>query len=72
MKLVNCWEYKKCGREKECPAYPHHGRNCFAVTGSWCGGVEQGSYFDKIRACRETCTFYKGMMDGTIDMEEAS
>ena len=72
MEFVNCWESKKCGREKECPAYPHHGRNCFAVTGSWCGGVKQGSYVDKIQKCRETCGFYKGMMDGTIDVKQAS
>ncbi len=72
MELVNCWQYKKCGREKECPAYPDHGRNCFAVTGSWCGGVEQGSCAEKIQKCRETCAFYKWIMDGTLFEKKAS
>jgi hypothetical protein len=72
MERVNCWEYKQCGREQDCPAYPHHGRNCFAVTGSMCGGVQQGSYAEKIQKCRESCDFYNGVMDGTIVDKKAS
>jgi methyl-accepting chemotaxis protein len=72
MQRINCWEFKKCGREKDCPAYPHHGRNCFAVTGSWCGGALQGSYEAKIEKCRTTCAFYQGIMDGSIDFDAAS
>ncbi|MGB6063359.1 MAG: hypothetical protein WBG50_01035 [Desulfomonilaceae bacterium] len=64
MERKNCWEFTKCGREKECPAYPKHGRNCFAVTGSMCRGQKQGTYDEKIAKCRELCAFYKEMMEG--------
>jgi hypothetical protein len=58
MNRVNCWEYKKCRKEKECPAYPNHGRICFSVTGTVCLGEVQGTYQEKIKMCRERCTFY--------------
>ncbi|MEW6114025.1 MAG: two-CW domain-containing protein [Thermodesulfobacteriota bacterium] len=64
MQLVNCWEHRKCGRERSCPAYPNHGRNCFAVTGTWCRGEEQGTYEAKIDKCRELCRFYEELMGG--------
>jgi len=52
MAAKNCWEFKKCGREnggskvKEmgvCPANPHHGRDCWMVAGTFCGGKVQGT-----------------------------
>jgi len=35
-KRVNCWEFKKCGRDKtnDCPAYPKGGRVCYLVAGT--------------------------------------
>ena len=39
---MNCWEFKKCGREKHgvkekelgrCPAFPDHGKHCARVQG---------------------------------------
>jgi hypothetical protein len=62
MERENCWEHRKCGREQGCPAYPHHGRACFAVTGTWCRGEKQGSYDEKIAKCRKVCDFYKDLM----------
>ncbi len=62
MEQSNCWEYTKCGREKHCPAYPYHGRGCFAVTGTWCRGEKQPSYDKKITRCREVCAFYQEIM----------
>jgi hypothetical protein len=62
--MGNCWEFLKCGREAGCPAYPDHGKECFAVTGTTCRGEKQGSYDDKIHKCRETCGFYGNMMCG--------
>jgi hypothetical protein len=62
--MDNCWEVTKCGRETECPAYPLHGRACFAVTATMCRGKRQGSYEAKIEKCRQECAFYKKMMDG--------
>jgi methyl-accepting chemotaxis protein len=64
MNSENCWELVKCGREEMCPAYPHHGRECFAVTATMCRGEEQGSYQEKIQKCRDECKFYKHVMGG--------
>jgi hypothetical protein len=62
MDLSQCWEFHKCGRETECPAYPNQGRNCFAVTATLCRGEQQGSYEQKIVRCRTQCQFYKEVM----------
>jgi hypothetical protein len=64
---MNCWEFKKCGRElggvkaKElgvCPAYPNHGRHCARLTGTLCGGKVQGTFAMKVGNCIQ-CDFYK-------------
>ena len=62
----SCWQILKCGRQEGCPAYPDHGRDCFAVTATMCRGEMQGSYEQKIQKCRETCEVYKGMMNGSL------
>ena len=63
----NCWELKKCGREKGgikvaemgiCPAYPGHGRDCWMVAGTFCGGKVQGTFAQKRGTCM-TCDWYK-------------
>jgi methyl-accepting chemotaxis protein len=66
MARSNCWEILKCQRESACPAYPEHGRDCFAVTATMCRGEKQGSYDEKISKCREVCNFYTGIMDGNM------
>ncbi len=65
MERQNCWEHRNCGKEKDCPAYPHHGRACFAVTGTMCRGERQPSYEGKISKCRTTCDFYKEVTGAT-------
>ena len=75
---MNCWEYKKCGREPGgtnaieqgvcpsatearvdgCNSGTNAGRACWAVTGTLCGGVVQGSYAMKLQNCA-VCDFYK-------------
>jgi len=64
---MNCWEFKKCGREaggakeKElgrCPAYPNDGKVCARVTGTLCGGKVQGTFASKVVNCM-ACDFYK-------------
>jgi hypothetical protein len=66
----NCWEHKKCGREPGgakavelgvCVAAPSHGRDCWAIAGTLCGGKVQGTSAEKIGSCR-ACEFYKGVM----------
>jgi len=63
---MNCWEFKKCGREKGghnsktlgvCPAYPDHGDNCARVAGTLCGGKVQGTFAMKIHDCLQ-CKFF--------------
>jgi hypothetical protein len=64
---MNCWEFKKCGREPGgttvdelgvCPAYPDHGRHCAKVAGTLCGGQVQGVYASKLVNCMD-CDFYQ-------------
>ncbi len=64
---MNCWEFKKCGREKGgakaaelgvCPAWPNNGRNCARTAGTLCGGKVQGSFAVKLPNCM-ACDFYK-------------
>ncbi len=69
MNPQNCWEHRGCGKEKTCPAYPDHGRACFAVTGTLCRGERQPSYESKIAKCRATCPFYKDIM-GITEWEQ--
>jgi hypothetical protein len=63
---MNCWEFKKCGREaggakaKElgvCPAYPDNGVHCAHIAGTLCGGKVQGSFAMKVATCMR-CDFY--------------
>jgi hypothetical protein len=63
---MNCWEFKKCGREsggakeKElgvCSAYPNHGVHCAHIAGTLCGGKVQGSFAMKVANCMK-CDFY--------------
>ncbi len=66
-RLLNCWEFKRCGREAGgakagefgvCPAYPDHGHDCASMAGTLCGGTVQGSFAQKISNCRQ-CEFYQ-------------
>jgi hypothetical protein len=63
---MNCWEHKKCGREKGghkaedhgiCPAYPDHGRHCARIAGTMCGGKVQGTFAVKLHNCMQ-CEYY--------------
>ena len=59
---VKCWEYMKCGRDKDCsmkcPAYPNFGRICWAVAGTFCEGKVQGTFAQKLEDCKK-CEFYQ-------------
>ncbi len=65
--LPNCWEVKKCGRQKGgvnvaefgvCPAYPDDGHKCWVKDGTFCGGKIQGAAASKIGNCRK-CEVFK-------------
>ena len=64
---MNCWEFKKCGREangvneKElgrCPAYPNKGKLCGELKGTLCGGKIKGMSAIKMEDCTR-CEFYR-------------
>ena len=68
---MNCWEYKKCGREEGgenadelgvCPAYPDHGTHCAHVAGTFCDGEVQGTFAQKTD-CRYCSFFYSNHYD---------
>ncbi len=73
---MQCWEYKKCGREANgpkvsqfgvCPAYTYKaGEACWMVAGTFCGGKEQGTFAQKEHNCMQ-CNFYK-----TFDLKHRS
>jgi hypothetical protein len=64
---VKCWEYMKCGRDKDaslkCPSYPNFGRVCWAVAGTFCEGKVQGTFAQKYENCKK-CEFYKKVRGG--------
>ncbi|MEK6583102.1 MAG: two-CW domain-containing protein [Nitrospirota bacterium] len=64
MEKINCWEYKKCGKDEtgDCPAYPRGGRACYLLAGTMGEGKVQGSFALKIGNCRE-CDFYKRLVN---------
>lgn len=64
---MDCWEFKKCGREKGgvkekelgvCPAWPDFGRFCWKMVGTFCGGKAQGTFAKKLSSC-VLCEFFK-------------
>ncbi len=64
---MNCWEFKKCGREDGgrnaaelgiCPAYPYSGNRCARIAGTLCGGKVQGTFAVKLVNCMQ-CDYYQ-------------
>ena len=59
---IKCWEFMKCGRDKDsslkCPSYPNFGRVCWAVAGTFCEGKVQGTFAQKCEDCKK-CDFYQ-------------
>lgn len=78
--LQNCWEIKKCGRERggakvkelgECVASTEGlGHSCWAIAGTLCGGKVQGTVAQKEQNCM-ACDVYKlyQRMSGTHGKE---
>lgn len=66
--VMNCWEFKNCGREKGgdkanefgiCPAYTRGaGEACWFIAGTLCRGKVQGSHARKLGTC-VTCDFFQ-------------
>jgi signal transduction histidine kinase len=66
---VPCWEFMRCerhtGKEMKCPAYPHFGRVCWVVGGTFCEGKIHGTFAQKCADCRK-CEFYEKVVSGKI------
>jgi two-component system NtrC family sensor kinase len=66
---INCWEFMQCGRDKDatikCPAYPHFGRICWAVAGTFCEGKVQGTFAQKCEDCKK-CAFFQKRTEGEV------
>jgi len=66
---MNCWQEKRCGREKlgakvkelgVCPAYTMNaGEACWLVAGTFCGGEIQGTFAEKEHNCMRCDVFQK-------------
>jgi len=55
--MDKCWEIKSC-KKKECPAYESRDLRCWIISGTFCRDEIQGSFHEKIAACRK-CNFYQ-------------
>lgn len=62
---IPCWEFHRCGVEQtqgaagfRCAAYPHYGRICWVVAGTFCGKKVSGAIAQKLGDCIE-CEFYQ-------------
>ena len=54
--MRKCWEVKKCNK-MQCPAFENSDLRCWMHSGTFCRDEIQGSYHEKIEACRK-CDFY--------------
>jgi signal transduction histidine kinase len=61
---IPCWDFIGCGIENDsrrrCPSYPHFGRICYGVAGTFCNHGISGIYAEKIEECSK-CPFYKDL-----------
>ena len=78
MSKLNCWDFKRCGRQPNGPKAAelgvcvaaterrttgvnggvNGGRACWALAGTLCGGIVQGSFAAKLSNCMK-CEFYQ-------------
>ena len=56
-RMGKCWEAKNCNKT-DCPAYENKDLRCWIFSGTFCHDKIQGSFDEKIDACRE-CDFYR-------------
>ncbi|MDH4027248.1 MAG: ATP-binding protein [Nitrospirota bacterium] len=69
---TKCWEFINCGVDRadgtgiiKCPSYPHYGRICWAVTGTFCGDRVSGIIAQKLGDCKQ-CEFYKKVAEEKV------
>lgn len=57
--MAKCWEVKKCGNT-DCPSYENADRRCWMTSGKHSRSEIQGTFEEKIQACRK-CDVYSEM-----------
>ncbi|CAB1063002.1 Positive regulator of CheA protein activity (CheW) [Olavius sp. associated proteobacterium Delta 1] len=55
--MEKCWEVKNCKKE-DCPGFESRDLRCWMISGTYCRDEIQGSFHEKIEACRK-CNFYQ-------------
>jgi chemotaxis signal transduction protein len=55
--MEKCWKVKNC-QKRDCPAYKSSDLRCWMISGTFCRDEIQGSFHEKIEACRK-CQFYQ-------------
>jgi chemotaxis signal transduction protein len=55
--MGKCWKAKNCNK-KDCPAHENKDLRCWIISGTFCRDEIQGSFHEKIEACRK-CGFYR-------------
>ena len=55
--MNKCWIVKNCNKS-QCPAYENRDLRCWMHSGTFCRDEIQGSFHEKIEACRK-CDFYR-------------
>ena len=55
--VPTCWRVKECGKD-DCPCFGSENMRCWLVTGTYCGGVVQGHFAQKLDSCA-SCEVYQ-------------
>ncbi len=55
--VPTCWKVKGCDN-RDCPCYGRENIRCWLVTGTYCGGVVQGRFAQKLESCTQ-CSVYQ-------------
>jgi chemotaxis signal transduction protein len=64
-RMEKCWEVKNC-KKTECPAHGSSDLRCWMTSGTFCRDEIQGSFHEKIAACRQCNFFQKAHSDQTV------
>lgn len=56
-RMEKCWEVKNC-KKSDCPAHGSSDLRCWMTSGTFCRDEIQGTFHEKIAACRK-CNFYQ-------------
>ncbi len=67
--LPNCWDIKGCNFER-CPSYGVKNHRCWQIAGTYCGGMVQGTFAQKIDDCKECSVYMMATPDQMSNVQE--